>query len=111
MKSERDGFLLVRQSWQLLTYAQDSLPSDAAQLKLRVPQLSSLCSGAAKTASTGPDLANLRENYISAGIDETALPSQPHVLMAKWLEEACNCSEVNMIRMYVLHLNRTETPV
>eukprot|EP00903_Cladosiphon_okamuranus_P010934 g10327.t1 len=44
--------------------------------------------------STGPDLANLRENYISAGIDETALPSQPHILMAKWVEEACNCKEV-----------------
>lgn len=56
----------------------------------------SLSSGAASKASSigAPDLANLRENYVSAGIDEAALPSQPHVLMGKWVEEACNCKEV-----------------
>ena len=54
-----------------------------------------LCSASSK-ASTPPDLANLRENYVSAGIDETALPSHPHTLMAKWVEEACNCKEVRV---------------
>ncbi|CAN0362583.1 unnamed protein product, partial [Hapterophycus canaliculatus] len=48
-----------------------------------------------KASSTSPpDLANLRENYVSAGIDETALPQEPHILMAKWVEEACSCKEV-----------------
>lgn len=40
-------------------------------------------------------MANLRENYVSSGIDETALPQEPHVLMAKWVEEACGCKEVS----------------
>lgn len=32
---------------------------------------------------------------MSSGIDETALPQEPHILMAKWVEEACNCKEVS----------------
>ncbi len=52
---------------------------------------------ASNPSSTGPpDLANLRENYVSTGIDETTLPSQPHILMQKWVEDACNCKEVCM---------------
>lgn len=61
---------------------------------------SSPCSGAAasEASSTGPpDLANLRENYVSTGIDETTLPSQPHILMQKWVEDACNCKEVRVL--------------
>lgn len=49
-------------------------------------------------------MANLRENYVSAGIDEAALPSQPHVLMGKWVEEACNCKEVRFSVMYTMYM-------
>ncbi|CAM9823958.1 unnamed protein product [Ascophyllum nodosum] len=54
--------------------------------------------GSARPSSTdadqGPDLANLRENYVSAGIDENSLPREPHELMAKWIEDACQSKEV-----------------
>lgn len=46
-------------------------------------------------AGQAPDLANLRENYVSTGIDEKALPSEPHVLMDKWVEAACNSKDVS----------------
>ena len=51
-------------------------------------------SGAAATGQS-PDLANLRENYVSSGIDEKALPSEPHVLMENWVETACNSKDVS----------------
>ena len=53
--------------------------------------------GASSSAAAGqaPDLANLRENYVSTGIDETSLPSAPHILMDKWVEAACNSKDVS----------------
>lgn len=44
-----------------------------------------------------PDLANLRENYVSTGIDEKCLPSEPHKLMDAWIQEACKCEEVGRL--------------
>lgn len=65
----------------------------------------SAAAGSGKASSTGPpDLANFREHYVSAGIDEAMLPTQPHVLMHKWVEEACNCKEVCMTRTLSLCL-------
>ncbi|CAB1117938.1 unnamed protein product [Ectocarpus sp. CCAP 1310/34] len=47
-----------------------------------------------QSSSAPPDLANLREHYVSTGIERATLPSEPHILMAKWVEEACRCKEV-----------------
>lgn len=44
-----------------------------------------------------PDLANLRENYVSTGIDDKSLPSEPHKLMEAWIQDACNCQEVGVL--------------
>lgn len=56
--------------------------------------LSMTSSSGVAAAGQAPDLANLRENYVSTGIDEKALPSEPHVLMDKWVEAACNSKDV-----------------
>lgn len=74
-------------------------------LCLSVPLVNVMCCHArailsmtsASDAATGqaPDLANNREKYVSSGIDEKTLPSEPHVLMAKWVEAACNSRDVS----------------
>lgn len=59
--------------------------------------LQALSSSSVAGGKTGAvlDLAGMRENYVSVGIDEKNVPSTPHKLIAKWIEDACNCKEVS----------------
>ena len=70
-----------------------SLPLRHGMCSSRVIMSTAASSGAA--TGEAPDLANLRENYVSTGIDEKTLPSEPHVLMDKWVEAACNSKDVS----------------
>lgn len=44
-----------------------------------------------------PDLANMRDNYVSKGIFEEDIADAPHILMSKWIEDACNCKEASYV--------------
>lgn len=59
----------------------------------------SLLSTAAKET---PDLANLRENYVTQGICEKDLPDAPHELMSKWIDDACNSKDVSISFRHIL---------
>lgn len=48
----------------------------------------------------GPNLANMRENYVSEGIYENDMPDAPHILMSKWIDDACSCKEVSSSQFY-----------